>query len=160
MLSTTSASSYFKPNTLWKLGACAILGNKIQGVQLHHIGVDIIEVGRLRQALQRWGERFLQRVYTEGELQACQSRLPELAARFAAKEAVMKALGTGRHGVGWLEVEVVSGPRVRPHVLLRGRAVGRAQELGVAEIGVSLSHTREWGLAMVVCGHTTPEAAL
>lgn len=117
---------------------------------MHQIGVDIVEVDRLRQAVERWGERFLRRVYTDGELRACGSRLPELAARFAAKEAVMKALGTGRQGVGWQEVEVVSGPRTPPVVRLYGRAGRRAHDLGLEGLAVSLSHTKEWGLAMVV----------
>jgi holo-[acyl-carrier protein] synthase len=64
-------------------------------------GIDIVEIPRFEKALSRWGERFLERVYTANELTICQGRVPELAARFAAKEAVMKALGTGMRGVGW-----------------------------------------------------------
>ena len=72
----------------------------------HVIGIDIVEIPRIKGALERWGERFLQRIYTSQEIAYCRGRAPQLASRFAAKEAVMKALGTGIRGVGWREVEV------------------------------------------------------
>ncbi|MBI2865837.1 MAG: holo-ACP synthase [Chloroflexi bacterium] len=117
---------------------------------MHQVGIDMVEVTRLRRTLERWGPRFLRRIYTDSELQACHRRLPELAARFAAKEAVMKALGTGRQGVGWRDIEVLSSPRTQPQVRLYGRAERRARELGLSHLSLSLSHTREWGLAVVL----------
>jgi len=114
------------------------------------VGLDVIELARVQRAVQRWGERFLCRVYTTEELRFCRGRIPELAARFAAKEAVMKALGTGRRGVGWQEIEVLPNKQGRPLVRLSGGAWDRAQELGVAELVVSLTHGREVALASVV----------
>lgn len=113
------------------------------------MGVDIIEVGRIGRALQRWGERFTRRVYTERELAYCRRRLPELAARFAAKEAVSKALGTGLRGVSWREIEVLGDNLGKPLVLLHGRALQRAEHLGLKSFAVSLSHTREYAIAFV-----------
>ncbi|MXY36214.1 MAG: holo-[acyl-carrier-protein] synthase, partial [Dehalococcoidia bacterium] len=77
-------------------------------------GIDIIEIARVRAVLDRHGERFLRRVYTEDEVRHCRGRVPELAARFAAKEAVMKALGTGIRGVGWRDIEILPNRRGKP----------------------------------------------
>jgi holo-[acyl-carrier protein] synthase len=114
------------------------------------VGVDIIEIERIGQAVERWGERFLQRIYTPGELAYSDGRLPQLAARFAAKEAVMKALGTGLRGVSWQEVEVVRKREGAPQVRLLGRALRRAQELGLGHFALSLSHSRTHAVAFVV----------
>jgi len=115
----------------------------------HYIGVDIIEIGRVKEAVNRWGERFLRRVYTEAELAAYRHKPSSLAARFAGKEAVMKLLGTGRIGVNWREVETLSHPGGRPRVNLYGRAQSKAGELGIKEIAVSLSHSKEYAIACV-----------
>lgn len=115
----------------------------------HYIGVDIIEIGRVKEAVNRWGERFLRRVYTEAELAAYRHKPSSLAARFAGKEAVMKLLGTGRIGVNWREVETLSHPGGRPRVNLYGRAQSKAGELGIKEIAVSLSRAREYAIACV-----------
>jgi len=115
----------------------------------HYIGVDIIEIGRVKEAVNRWGERFLRRVYTEAELAAYRHKPSSLAVRFAGKEAVMKLLGTGRIGVGWREVETLSHPSGRPRVNLYGRAQSKASELGIKEIAVSLSHSKEYAVACV-----------
>ena len=112
-------------------------------------GVDIIEIDRIQRVLERWGQRFLHRIYTEGEISYCRGRAPNLAARFAAKEAVMKALGTGTKGVGWKEIEVVRKESGAPAVCLYGRALLRAQKLGVIELAVSLSHSRDYAVAFV-----------
>ena len=72
---------------------------------MHTVGVDLIEIERIRATLDKFGDRFLKRVYTEAEVAYCRGRVPELAVRFAAKEAVMKALGTGARGVGWRDIE-------------------------------------------------------
>jgi holo-[acyl-carrier protein] synthase len=114
------------------------------------IGVDIIEIERVRQALERFGDRFLRRVYTREEAAFCRGRAHELAARFAAKEAVMKALGTGARGVAWREIEVLPNRRGKPMVYLYGRAKERAKRIGLKGLDVSMSHSREYSVAMVV----------
>lgn len=118
-------------------------------------GVDIVELDRIRRAIDRHGERFLVRVYTEAELDRYRDRLPELAVRLAAKEAVSKALGVGlrhisRHGIGWLDVEVLSDPYGKPVLRLSGRAQALAEELGLGDWAISLSHSREYAVAFVV----------
>lgn len=115
----------------------------------HYIGVDIIEIGRIKEAVESWGERFLRRVYTESELAAYRNKPSSLAARFVCKEAVMKLLGTGRIGVGWREVETLSHPGGKPRVNLYGRAQSKADEMGIKEIAVSLSHSKEYAIAYV-----------
>ncbi len=114
------------------------------------VGVDIIEIERVEAALGRFGERFLERVYTAVEVAFCRGRVHELAARFAAKEAVMKALGTGARGVAWREIEVLPNHRGKPLVYLYGRAKARAERIGMAGMDVSLSHSREYAVAFVV----------
>ncbi len=116
---------------------------------MHSVGVDIIEIPRVEEALARWGERFLYRVYTGREVAFCRGRIPELAARFAAKEAVSKALGTGMHGVAWKEIEVLPDHRGKPHVFLHGRARQRANEIGLNFFAISLSHSRDHAIAFV-----------
>lgn len=125
------------------------------------VGVDLIEIARIEAALQRFGERFLQRIYTPAERACCRGRTAELAARFAAKEAVMKALGTGRRGIGWREIEILSDPRGRPLVTLHRRARARADDLGLHSFAVSLSHSRGMAVASVVAwgGAQAGEAA-
>jgi holo-[acyl-carrier protein] synthase len=117
------------------------------------VGVDMIEIPRIARAIERWGERFLKRVYTPYEIARCRGRVPELAVRFAAKEAASKALGVGIWwwgGIGWTEAEVRSDRLGKPLLVLYGRAKERAQELGLDHWAVSLSHTDEHGIAMVV----------
>jgi len=114
------------------------------------VGVDIVEIRRIERAIQRWGERFLGRVYTPAELALCRGRAPELAARFAAKEAISKALGTGLRGIGWREMEVLSDERGKPLVHLHGRAKARADFLGLSDFAISLSHSQVYALAFVV----------
>ena len=113
-------------------------------------GVDIIEISRIRRVLDRYSQRFLHRVYTDGEIAYCRGRAPNLAARFAAKEATMKALGTGIRGVAWKDIEITRRESGAPGVLLHGRARLRAQRLGVLDISLSLSHSREYAVAFVV----------
>ena len=117
---------------------------------MQYIGVDIVEISRVAGAIDRWGERFLQRVYTEAELALCRGHTPSLAARFAAKEAVVKALGRTDRGIGWKDIEVLAEPSGRPQVTLHGRAREMAAELGVARLAVSLSHSRDNAVALVV----------
>ena len=115
----------------------------------HYVGVDIIEIGRIKEAVNHWGEKFLRRIYTESELAAYRNKPSSLAVRFASKEAVMKLLGTGRYGIHWREVETLSMPGGKPLVNLYGRALTRASELGIKEIAVSLSHSKEYAVAYV-----------
>jgi holo-[acyl-carrier protein] synthase len=114
------------------------------------VGVDIIEIERIAGALERWGERFLRHVYTEHEVVFCRGRVPELAARFAAKEAISKALGTGLYGIHWREMEILPDPLGKPLVCLYGQAAARASYLGLSEFAVSLSHSKEYAVASVV----------
>ena len=114
------------------------------------VGVDVIEIERVEAALGRFGERFLRRVYTREEAAFCRGRVHELAARFAAKEAVMKALGTGAKGVAWREIEVLPNHRGKPLVYLYGRAKARAERIGLAGLDVSMSHSRGYAVAFVV----------
>jgi holo-[acyl-carrier protein] synthase len=117
---------------------------------MHHVGVDIIEIYRIERVIELWGERFLKRVYTETEFNDCQGRAPSLAVRFAAKEAVMKVLGTGIKGVGWREIEVLSNRDGKPSVYLHGAAHQKARSLGIGELAISLSHSRKYAIASVV----------
>lgn len=113
-------------------------------------GVDIIEVERIREAANRHGERFYQRFFTEQERAYCGERFAAFAARFAAKEAVAKALGTGIGDVRWVDIEVVNDPLGKPELRLHGTAVEIAEELGLHEWSISLSHTHEHAVAFVV----------
>jgi holo-[acyl-carrier protein] synthase len=114
------------------------------------VGVDIIELERIARVVERWGDRFLRRIYTEQELAYCRGRIPQLAARFAAKEAVMKALGTGVRGVGWRDVEVVRRRGGAPTIALHSRAERRAEAIGVTELAMSISHSRNYAVVSVV----------
>jgi holo-[acyl-carrier protein] synthase len=119
------------------------------------VGVDLVELARVRRIVERYGERFLTRIYTPAELVRYRDRLPELAARFAAKEAVSKALGVGLShmspkGIGWLEVEVLPDPLGKPLVFLSGRARSLAREQGLSTWAISLSHGQEHAIAFVV----------
>ena len=120
------------------------------------VGVDLVEISRIRRALERWGDRFLQRVYTPAEIAHCRGRAPELAVRFAAKEAISKALGVGiwwPGGIAWHEAEVLSDPLGKPEVYLHGSAAERAHALGLDQWAISLSHSDDNGIAMVVAMH-------
>ena len=117
-------------------------------------GIDIAEVPRIRETIARHGERFLKRVFTEGEIQYCESkanRVERYAARFAAKEAGMKAIGTGwNQGVRWRDIEVSRKPGGRPTLLLHGKAAEFAAKLGAHNIALSLTHTAEQAMAQVI----------
>lgn len=116
----------------------------------HYIGTDIMEIGRIRYTLERWGERFLDRVYTPAELGIYRRRPHSLAACFAGKEAVMKVLGTGARGVGWREIEILHHPNGKPYITLHDRAKHEAAKLGIKEIDISLSHSREYATATAI----------
>ncbi len=113
-------------------------------------GIDLIEIPRLRAALERFGERFLERIFTDHEIADCRGRPEALAACFAAKEAASKALGTGIGPIGWREVEVRHHPSGEPYLTLYGRAADIAARLGLTAWSVSLTHSREMAAAVVV----------
>jgi holo-[acyl-carrier protein] synthase len=113
-------------------------------------GVDIIEILRIQAALDRHGERFLQRVFTPAEAAECRGRADALAARFAAKEATTKALGTGIGPVSWREVETLHKRSGEPYLVLHGRAKLIADFLGLTTWAVSLSHSQDNAIAVVV----------
>ena len=115
-----------------------------------YTGVDLIEIDRVGEVHERYGDRFLNRCFTEGEQKYARGRAPQLASRFAAKEAVMKALGTGVRGVAWTEVEVVRLPGHAPEIVLHRRAKIRAERMGIKRLAVSLSHSRDFAVASVV----------
>lgn len=117
-------------------------------------GIDIAEVPRIRESIERFGQRFLHRIFTEGEIAYCErkaSRFESYAARFAAKEAGMKALGTGwSRGVRWRDIEVVRPKGQRPILQFHGEAAAIAAKLGTINIALSLTHTSEQALAHVI----------
>ena len=117
-------------------------------------GIDIVEISRMKDVFARRGERFRFRVFTEDEIEYCESRASRLesyAARFAAKEATMKALGTGwAEGVAWRDIEVARSESGAPLLLLRGRALERFDEIGGQKAHLSLTHSRDFAIAQVI----------
>ena len=113
-------------------------------------GIDIIEIARIARTLNDFGDRFLQRCFTERERARYGRNPSELAARFAAKEATSKALGTGIRGIKWREMEIVSNSRGKPVLVLHGGAAARAEQLGLIAFDVSLTHSRTDAMAFVV----------
>ena len=113
-------------------------------------GVDLLEIQRLKDVIARHGERFLQRIYTQAEREICQANPASLAARFAAKEAVSKALGTGIGQIAWTEIEILRDQAGAPLLHLVGQAAARAETLGLRQWSISLSHTHAHAIALVV----------
>lgn len=113
-------------------------------------GVDLVDIQRLQGAIERYGERFLRRIFTDSELEEVGKNTASLAARFAAKEAVAKALGSGIGAVNWREIEVLRGAQREPRLVLHGSAQRIAQELNLTEWSLSLSHTFSLAIAVVV----------
>jgi len=118
------------------------------------VGVDIVELSRIRSAHKRWGERLLVRLFTKGELEFMAARAdvcPYLASRFAAKEAFLKALGTGfARGISWQDMEVIREEGRRPFFNISGRALQIMEEMGVKNIHLSMSHERKYSVAQVI----------
>ncbi len=112
------------------------------------IGVDIVEISRIKQAIARWGDRFLHRVYTQSELKLCHKKPSSLAARFAGKEAVIKALQQTK-GICWRHIEILSEPDGKPLLRLYGKAKEQARGLGLSNLAISLSHSSEYAIAFV-----------
>jgi len=117
---------------------------------MQYIGIDIIEIARIKKAIAHWGDGFLQRVYTEPELKLYHKKPSSLAARFAGKEAVIKTLGTQAKGIGWKEIEILSDPSGQPLVHLYGKAQNQANGLGLDNLTISLSHSKEYAIACVI----------
>lgn len=118
------------------------------------LGTDLIEIERVQQSLDRFGERFMQKIFTEGEIAYCQRKkqaAESFASRFAAKEAAAKALGTGiSRGIAWKEIEVRREAGERPTLHLNGRAAERAAAMGVRHFHLSLTHSRQVAMAVVI----------
>ncbi|MBN1368315.1 MAG: holo-ACP synthase [Dehalococcoidales bacterium] len=117
---------------------------------MQHIGTDIIEISRIDKAIDRWGNRFLRRVYTARELKLYRKQPASLAARFAAKEAVMKALDTPNRGIGFRHIEIIADSNGRPVVQLYGPAKILIEKKGINNLEVSLSHSRENAIAVAI----------
>jgi holo-[acyl-carrier protein] synthase len=117
-------------------------------------GIDIVETTRVGEVLRKHGERFARRVWTPGEIAYCEkfkNPAERFAARFAAKEAALKALGTGwRGGIRWVDVEVTHSPAGKPELILRGQAEEVARQLGVTRIALSISHVERYAVAQVI----------
>lgn len=154
----------------WLFGPAGLAGlpaplQTPQGVNVA-VGIDIIEVERVRTVYERHKERFLQRILTEQEALQCRGKVTRIAGRFAAKEAISKALGTGIHGVKWREMEIVQLASGRPSVRLHGIAKLRAYQLGLTAFDVSIADLAQFSIAIAVgiqatgtpANPTTPEA--
>ena len=113
-------------------------------------GVDLIEVSRVGDAISRHGRRFLERIYTSAELERYGTRTESLAARFAAKEAVVKALGCGIGDISWQEIEILGDENNAPVLILHGSAAQKAADLGLSNWSLSLSHSQNHAVAFVV----------
>lgn len=143
----------------WLFGPAGVAGlpaplHTPQGVNIA-VGIDIIEVERVRKVYEHHGERFLRRVYTEAEIRQCRGKATRLAGRFAAKEAISKALGTGIHGVAWREMEIVQLRSGRPTVTLHGNARRRAELLGLSAFDVSIADLQTFSIAVAVAVQTS-----
>jgi len=113
-------------------------------------GIDIIEIYRIKDICQKYPDRFMSKIFTHQEISYCRGRFPQIAARFATKEAVMKLLGTGIRGVPWKSIEVYRARGKAPQVILHGNAKKKSNQLGIKEIALSISHSRNYAVASVV----------
>jgi holo-[acyl-carrier protein] synthase len=114
------------------------------------IGIDIVEISRVKKAVSRWGDRFLGRIYTASELDLYRNKMESLAVRFAGKEAAIKALSTPESLMIWRDIEILSEPNGKPVVRLYGQAQARARELGLSGLEISLSHSHDNAVALVI----------
>lgn len=119
------------------------------------LGIDIIKVDRIRHSIEKFGERFSNRVLTPNERRYVRDRPETFAGRWAAKEAISKVLGLGVRGIGWKEIEVVRLPTGQPSVQLHGRAAARAKQLGMGRIALSISHESDYAVAIAFGVRTT-----
>jgi holo-[acyl-carrier protein] synthase len=116
---------------------------------VQHVGVDIVEIPRIERIIRRWGKTFLERVFTPAELKLY-SNTASLAARFAAKEAVLKALGACDKGISWQDIEILTESNGKPLVNLTGKAKQEADESAISRINISLSHSENYAVAFVI----------
>ncbi|TME00020.1 MAG: holo-[acyl-carrier-protein] synthase [Chloroflexi bacterium] len=147
----------------WLFGPAGVAGlpaplSLPRGVNIA-VGIDIIEVARVRKVYEHHGERFLKRVFTEVEVMQCRGKATRLAGRFAAKEAISKALGTGIHGVAWREMEIVQLRSGRPTVTLHGNAKRRAELLGISAFDVSMADLVDCSIAVAVAVQANVETS-
>jgi holo-[acyl-carrier protein] synthase len=115
---------------------------------MQQVGIDIVEIARIERAVDRWGQGFLKRVYTESELKLYGNKPSSLAARFSGKEAVIKVLDL--RSIGLKDIEILSDPTGKPKVKLYGQAQSQASKLGLAGLAISLAHCREYAVACAV----------
>ena len=116
----------------------------------HEIGVDLVDIDRIISVLDRFPNRFRERVLTEAEARYCGKKVDRIAGRWAAKEAISKVLGLGVRGVGWREIEILPNRAGAPQVYLHERAARRAEAMNLAEVSVSISHERHMAAAVAV----------
>ena len=118
------------------------------------IGIDLVEVDRLRSSAIKFGDKFLNRIFTENEIKYCQTKFnsyQHYAVRFAAKEALLKAIGTGlRSGMTWHQIEIVNDTQAKPSIITYGECQKFLQKLEIKKIELSLSHTKDHGVAVVI----------
>lgn len=113
-------------------------------------GIDLVETSRIKDAVARNGDRFLARIFTSAEIEQCGGRIPSLAGRYAVKEAVSKAFGTGIGDMQWVEIEIVQDSRSAPHLVLHGDAAKIAESQGLSGWSISISHTEDHAIGMAV----------
>jgi holo-[acyl-carrier protein] synthase len=116
----------------------------------HEVGIDLIDIDRIVRVLGKFPDRFRMRVLTDRERRYVGRKVERMAGRWAAKEAISKVLGLGVRGVGWREIEILPNPAGAPQVYLHGRAARRAEQMGLDEISVSISHERHMAAAVAV----------
>jgi holo-[acyl-carrier protein] synthase len=125
----------------------------IGGFMIESVGIDIVEIDRIEESMVKRRERFLERLYTPAERDYCMSKAKAsmyLAGRFAAKEAVLKVLGTGLRNVKWTDIEIIKDDLGKPHVRLSGKALEIAKKMGLVNILLSISHSRDYAVAQAV----------
>ena len=115
-----------------------------------YTGIDMIEIDRIEKVLNEYNERFLNKIFTKNEQIYCNKRPKQLASRFAAKEAVMKLLGTGVRGIPWKSIEVTRKRGAPPEIMMHGKAIIRAKKMGITRIALSLSHSKKYAIASAV----------
>jgi holo-[acyl-carrier protein] synthase len=116
------------------------------------LGVDIVKINRISRLINKWGDKFLNRVFTEKEIAYCQNKIRTLehfSVRFAAKEAFIKMLGTGK-GLSWLNIEIRNNAEGKPEIKISGKALVLSRNMGIKKIHISMSHEREYALAQVI----------
>ena len=115
-----------------------------------YTGIDMIEIDRIEKVLNEYNERFLNKIFTKNEQIYCNKRPKQLASRFAAKEAVMKLLGTGVRGIPWKSIEFTRKRVAPPEIMIHGKAIIRAKKMGITRIALSLSHSKKYAIASAV----------